>query len=100
MRVVHFELSCVAVSGELSVPLFCMFYKLISDGDWFNFAKRKDSMSLWGLLQGDCRYIKFMVGDKVEPNMSRGVEKKVHGMGSSVMAEDSAVEGKKRGRFF
>ncbi|KAJ0530372.1 hypothetical protein HanHA89_Chr10g0389171 [Helianthus annuus] len=31
MRVVHFELSCVAVSGESSVPLFCMFYKLISD---------------------------------------------------------------------
>ncbi|KAJ0437434.1 hypothetical protein HanHA300_Chr16g0602111 [Helianthus annuus] len=25
MRVVHFELSCVAVSGEPSVPLFCMF---------------------------------------------------------------------------
>ncbi|KAJ0764900.1 hypothetical protein HanPI659440_Chr08g0297381 [Helianthus annuus] len=33
IRVVHFELSCVAVSGEPSVPLFCMFYKLISDGD-------------------------------------------------------------------
>ncbi|KAJ0733288.1 hypothetical protein HanPI659440_Chr11g0406631 [Helianthus annuus] len=45
MRVVHFELSCVAVSGEPSVPLFCMFYKLISDGDWFTFAKRKDSVS-------------------------------------------------------
>ncbi|MFS7934093.1 hypothetical protein Hanom_Chr05g00387531 [Helianthus anomalus] len=39
MRVVHFELSCVAVSGELSVPLFCMLYKLILDGDWFTFAK-------------------------------------------------------------
>ncbi|KAJ0434108.1 hypothetical protein HanOQP8_Chr17g0664761 [Helianthus annuus] len=45
MRVVHFELSCVAVSGEPSVPLFCMFYKLISDRDWFTFAKRKDSVS-------------------------------------------------------
>ncbi|MFS7941963.1 hypothetical protein Hanom_Chr06g00482491 [Helianthus anomalus] len=190
-RVVHFELSCVAVSGELSVPLLCMFYKLISDGDWFTFAKRKDSvsppcysfmptstypkewksqyifvssamitespplrdpkasiedsipvlsadeivqwkrmyenptraftfpegvlamrglsplysvrpkaffgnkeMTLWGLLQGDCRDVKFMVGDKVEPNMSRGVEKKVPGTRSSVHAEDDAVEGK------
>ncbi|KAM0050906.1 hypothetical protein Hdeb2414_s0007g00229191 [Helianthus debilis subsp. tardiflorus] len=45
MRVVHFELSCAAVSGEPSVPLFCMFYKLISDGDWFTFAKRKNSVS-------------------------------------------------------
>ncbi|MFS8012436.1 hypothetical protein Hanom_Chr14g01320841 [Helianthus anomalus] len=45
MRVVHFELSCVAVSGEPSIPLFCMFYKLISDGDWFTFAKRKDNAS-------------------------------------------------------
>uniref|UniRef100_A0A251S152 Transposase (putative) gypsy type domain-containing protein n=1 Tax=Helianthus annuus TaxID=4232 RepID=A0A251S152_HELAN len=45
MRVVHFELSCVAVSGEPLIPLFCMFNKLISDGDWFTFAKRKDSIS-------------------------------------------------------
>ncbi|MFS7938936.1 hypothetical protein Hanom_Chr05g00445671 [Helianthus anomalus] len=45
MRVVNFELSCVAVSAEPSIPLFCMFYKLISDGDWFTFAKRKDSVS-------------------------------------------------------
>ncbi|MFS7970528.1 hypothetical protein Hanom_Chr09g00822051 [Helianthus anomalus] len=45
-RVVHFELSCVVVSGEPSIPLFYMFYKLISDGDWFTFAKRKDSVSL------------------------------------------------------
>ncbi|KAM0012269.1 hypothetical protein Hdeb2414_s0054g00755241 [Helianthus debilis subsp. tardiflorus] len=45
MRVVHFELLCVAVSSEASVPLFCMFDKLISDGDWFTFAKRKDSVS-------------------------------------------------------
>ncbi|MFS7980564.1 hypothetical protein Hanom_Chr10g00940901 [Helianthus anomalus] len=45
MRVVHFELSCVAVAGEPLVPLFCMFYKLVSDGDWFSFGKRKDSVS-------------------------------------------------------
>ncbi|MFS7949564.1 hypothetical protein Hanom_Chr06g00573041 [Helianthus anomalus] len=45
MRVVHFELSCMAVSGEPSILLFCMFYKLISDGDRFTFAKRKDSVS-------------------------------------------------------
>ncbi|MFS8003509.1 hypothetical protein Hanom_Chr13g01214811 [Helianthus anomalus] len=45
MRVVHFELSCAAVSGEPPVPLFCMFYKLISDGDWFTFAKRHNSVS-------------------------------------------------------
>ncbi|KAJ0770047.1 hypothetical protein HanPI659440_Chr07g0252611 [Helianthus annuus] len=37
----------------------------------------KKEMTLWGLLQGDCRDVKFMVGDKVEPSMSRGVEKKV-----------------------
>ncbi|KAJ0612158.1 hypothetical protein HanHA300_Chr01g0024061 [Helianthus annuus] len=45
MRVVHFELSCVAVSGEPSIPLFCMFYKLISNGDWFTFTKRMDNVS-------------------------------------------------------
>ncbi|KAJ0772406.1 hypothetical protein HanOQP8_Chr03g0086961 [Helianthus annuus] len=45
MRVVHFELPCAAVSGEPSVPLFCMFYKLISGGDWFTFAKRQNSVS-------------------------------------------------------
>ncbi|KAJ0443834.1 hypothetical protein HanIR_Chr16g0825161 [Helianthus annuus] len=45
MRVVHFELSCVAISGEPSIPLFCMFYKLISDGDWFTFAKRQNNVS-------------------------------------------------------
>ncbi|MFS7980148.1 hypothetical protein Hanom_Chr10g00935951 [Helianthus anomalus] len=30
---------------EPSIPLFCMFYKLISDGDWFTFAKRKGNIS-------------------------------------------------------
>ncbi|KAJ0766055.1 hypothetical protein HanPI659440_Chr08g0310981 [Helianthus annuus] len=51
-------------------------------------------MTLWGLLQGDCRDVKFMVGDKVEPNMRRGLEKRVPGMGSSVQAGDSVVEEK------
>ncbi|KAJ0524741.1 hypothetical protein HanHA300_Chr09g0304061 [Helianthus annuus] len=45
MRLVHFVLSCAAVSGEPSIPLFCMFYKLISDGDWFTFSKRQNSVS-------------------------------------------------------
>ncbi|KAJ0858225.1 hypothetical protein HanRHA438_Chr13g0598751 [Helianthus annuus] len=45
MRVVHFELSCAAVSGEPSIPLFYMFYKLVSDGDWFTFAKQQNSVS-------------------------------------------------------
>ncbi|MFS7967012.1 hypothetical protein Hanom_Chr09g00780731 [Helianthus anomalus] len=45
MRVVLFELSCAAISGEPSIPLFCMFYKLISDGDWFTFAKRQNNVS-------------------------------------------------------
>ncbi|MFS7927189.1 hypothetical protein Hanom_Chr04g00306031 [Helianthus anomalus] len=179
MRVVHFELSCVAVSGEPSIPLFCMFYKLISGGDWFTLAKWKDNisqpwysfmptltypkewksrfifvsaammsespplgdakaaiediipvlsadeivqwkhmyenptraftfpegilamgglspyypvrpkafvskkgislfyMTLWGLLQGDCKDVQFVVGVRVEPGLNRGVEKKV-----------------------
>ncbi|MFS7996807.1 hypothetical protein Hanom_Chr12g01134131 [Helianthus anomalus] len=45
MRVVNFELSCAAISGEPSVPLFCMFYKLVSDGDWYTFAKRQNNVS-------------------------------------------------------
>ncbi|KAJ0746403.1 hypothetical protein HanOQP8_Chr05g0177201 [Helianthus annuus] len=49
-------------------------------------------MTLWGLLQGDYKDVKFMVGDKVEPSMSRGVEKKVPE--SSVQAGDSVAEGK------
>ncbi|MFS7929099.1 hypothetical protein Hanom_Chr04g00328541 [Helianthus anomalus] len=172
MSVVHFKLSCVAVSGEPSIP-FCMFYKLISDRDSFTFSKRKDSisppyysfmptstypkewkswfifvsgamilespslrdakvvnediipvlsadeivrwkcmhenptraftfpegvlamgglspfypvrpkallgkkeMTMWGLLHGDCKDVKFMVGDKVGPSKSQGVKKK------------------------
>ncbi|MFS7929101.1 hypothetical protein Hanom_Chr04g00328561 [Helianthus anomalus] len=185
MSVMHFELSCVAVSGEPSIP-FCMFYKLISDRDSFTFAKRKDNISphcysfmptstypnewkswfifvsgamilespplrdakvvnediilvlsadeivqwkcmhenptraftfpegvlamgglspfhpvrpkaflgkkeitLWSLLHGDCKDVKFMVGDKVGPSMSQGVEKKVPE--GSVQAGDSAA---------
>ncbi|KAM0059745.1 hypothetical protein Hdeb2414_s0005g00184731 [Helianthus debilis subsp. tardiflorus] len=188
MRVVHFELSCVAVAGEPSVPLFCMFYELVSNWDWFTFAKRKDSvsppcyffmststyskewknrfifvsaamlpespplrdpkapiedsvpvlfadeivqwkrmyenptraftfpegvlamgglsplysvrpraffvkkeMTLWGLLQGDCRNIKFMVGDKVDQEMSRVLEKKAPRKGSYDHVKGSVV---------
>ncbi|MFS7965677.1 hypothetical protein Hanom_Chr09g00765021 [Helianthus anomalus] len=47
-------------------------------------------MTLWGLLQGDCKDVKFMVGDKVEPGMSRGVERKV--TEGSVQAGGSAAE--------
>ncbi|KAF5794679.1 hypothetical protein HanXRQr2_Chr08g0330851 [Helianthus annuus] len=46
MRIVHFELSCASFAGEPSLPLFCRFYRLRSDGDWFTFEKRKDSISL------------------------------------------------------
>ncbi|KAJ0755066.1 hypothetical protein HanPI659440_Chr09g0353771 [Helianthus annuus] len=142
MRVVHFELSCVVVSSEPSIPLFCMFYKLISDGDWFTFAKRKDSisqlcysfmptstypkewkcrfifvsaamipelpplrdakadiediplfgaeMTVWGLLQGYCKDVQFVVGDKVELGLNRGAGKKV--TEGSVQTVDSAAE--------
>ncbi|KAM0012267.1 hypothetical protein Hdeb2414_s0054g00755211 [Helianthus debilis subsp. tardiflorus] len=187
MRVVHFEPSCVVVSGEPSIPLFCMFYKLISNGDWFTFVKRNDSISppcysfmptstypkewksrfifvsaamipespplrdakaviedsvpvlsadeivQWkrmhenptraftfpaGVLvmvgvspfysvrpkaffgnkgislfpDGDCKDVKFIVGDKVEPSMSRGVEKKVPE--GPFQVGDSTAEGK------
>ncbi|KAJ0434405.1 hypothetical protein HanOQP8_Chr17g0667051 [Helianthus annuus] len=46
MRIVHFELSCAAFAGEPSLPLFRRFYRLRSDGDWFTFEKRKDSIFL------------------------------------------------------
>ncbi|KAJ0511126.1 hypothetical protein HanIR_Chr11g0548491 [Helianthus annuus] len=46
MRIVHFELSCVAFVGEPSLSLFHRFYRYQSDGDWITFAKRKDSISL------------------------------------------------------
>ncbi|MFS7945008.1 hypothetical protein Hanom_Chr06g00518861 [Helianthus anomalus] len=54
----------------------------------------KKEMTLWGLLQGDCRDIKFMVGDKVNPYRSHGLEKKAPWTRSSVRAGDSVVEGK------
>ncbi|KAJ0644737.1 hypothetical protein HanRHA438_Chr16g0759161 [Helianthus annuus] len=138
MRVVHFELSCMAVSVEPSIPLFCMFYKLISDGDWFTFAKRKDSESQpcysfmptstypkeWKsrfifvsaamipespplrdakaaiedsvpILSGDSRGVKFMIEDKVEPGLNRGVEMRV--IEESVQAGDSAAREKEEG---
>ncbi|MFS7961937.1 hypothetical protein Hanom_Chr08g00720801 [Helianthus anomalus] len=186
MRVVHFELSCVAVSCQPSIPMFGMFYKLISDGKWFTFAKRKDNIShpcysfmptstypkewksrfifvseaiipespplrdakavikdsmpvlsadeivkwkriyenptrdftfLEGILamgglspfypvrpkafswatKGDCKDVKFMVGDKVKPGMSRGVERKVPE--GFVQAGDSAAGEKDEGAF-
>ncbi|KAM0028563.1 hypothetical protein Hdeb2414_s0014g00422261 [Helianthus debilis subsp. tardiflorus] len=46
MRIVHFELSCVAFYGEPSIPPFRIFYRLQSDGGWFTFAKRNDNISL------------------------------------------------------
>ncbi|KAM0046930.1 hypothetical protein Hdeb2414_s0009g00322371 [Helianthus debilis subsp. tardiflorus] len=49
-------------------------------------------MTLWCLLLGDCRDVKFMVGDKIEPSMSRGVEKKVPE--GSAQVGDSAAEAK------
>ncbi|KAJ0791764.1 hypothetical protein HanOQP8_Chr01g0009581 [Helianthus annuus] len=54
----------------------------------FFFGKKE--MTLWGLLQGDCKDVTFVVGDKVEPGMSRGVERKV--TEGSVQAAGSAVE--------
>ncbi|KAM0040279.1 hypothetical protein Hdeb2414_s0012g00391931 [Helianthus debilis subsp. tardiflorus] len=174
-----------------SIPLFCMFYKLISDGDWFTFAKQKSSvsqpcysfmptstypkewksrfifvsaamipespplrdakaaiddsvpilsadeivqwkrmyknptraftfsegilamgglspfylvrpkaffgkkMTLWGLLQGDSKDVKFVVDDKVEPGLSQGVEMRI--TEGSVQAGDSAVGEKDEG---
>ncbi|KAJ0570146.1 hypothetical protein HanHA300_Chr05g0174811 [Helianthus annuus] len=46
LRIVHFELSCVAFARVPSVPLFRKLYRLKSDRDWFTFEKRKDSVSL------------------------------------------------------
>ncbi|MFS7969140.1 hypothetical protein Hanom_Chr09g00805701 [Helianthus anomalus] len=52
----------------------------------------KKEMTLWGLLQGDSRDVKFVVDDKVEPGLNRGPEKKV--IEGSVQAGDSATEEK------
>ncbi|KAJ0747739.1 hypothetical protein HanOQP8_Chr05g0193001 [Helianthus annuus] len=147
MRVVHFKLSCAAVSGEPSVPLFCMFYKLIFDGDWFPFAKRQNNVSkpcytfmststypkewksgfifvsaamipespppkdaeaaikdnipilstdeiltLWRLLQGDSKDVKFVVGDEVDPGLNRSTGIQVT-EGSIQAGGSIAVEG-------
>ncbi|KAM0016229.1 hypothetical protein Hdeb2414_s0030g00708331 [Helianthus debilis subsp. tardiflorus] len=45
LRIVHFELTCVAFDGAPSVPFFRRFYRLSVDGDWFTFEKRKGSVS-------------------------------------------------------
>ncbi|KAM0024628.1 hypothetical protein Hdeb2414_s0022g00617981 [Helianthus debilis subsp. tardiflorus] len=142
MRIVHFELQCVAVAVEPSVvspPCYYFMFTSTYPKEWKNRfifvssammsessplrdpkAPIEDSvpvlsvdeivqwkrmyenptrvftflfvqkpslgkkMTLWGLLQGDCRDIKFMVGDKVDPDMSHALEKKVPGTGSSV----------------
>ncbi|KAF5792034.1 hypothetical protein HanRHA438_Chr09g0413331 [Helianthus annuus] len=57
----------------------------------------KKEMALWGLLQGDCRGIKFMVGDVVNPEMGRVLKRKASGKGSFVYVGGSAVteKGKK-----
>ncbi|KAJ0852957.1 hypothetical protein HanRHA438_Chr14g0645661 [Helianthus annuus] len=52
----------------------------------------KKEMTLWGLLQGDSRDVKFVVDDKVEPGLNRGVEMKVTG-GSVQAGGSTAVEG-------
>ncbi|KAM0057699.1 hypothetical protein Hdeb2414_s0005g00161411 [Helianthus debilis subsp. tardiflorus] len=44
----------------------------------------KKEMTLWGLLQGDCRGIKFMVGDVVNPEMGHVLERKAPRKGSFV----------------
>ncbi|KAM0060582.1 hypothetical protein Hdeb2414_s0004g00125841 [Helianthus debilis subsp. tardiflorus] len=46
LRIVHFELTCASFEGVSTVPLFCRFYRLRFDGDWFIFEKRKDNISL------------------------------------------------------
>ncbi|KAM0061195.1 hypothetical protein Hdeb2414_s0004g00133151 [Helianthus debilis subsp. tardiflorus] len=128
MRVVHFELSCVAVSGEPSVPLFYIFYRLLSYDDWFTFAKRKDSIVQWKrMYENPTRAFTFPEGvlameglsplylvwpkdffgkkgisvpgllcldDLVDLDMSRGLEKKAPGTGSSVHVGDSVAEEK------
>ncbi|KAF5785437.1 hypothetical protein HanXRQr2_Chr10g0428661 [Helianthus annuus] len=64
-----------AFFGKNSIPLFlCVFCV---------------EMTLWGLLQGDCKDVKFVVGDKVEPGMSRGVERRV--AEGSIQAGESAA---------
>ncbi|KAJ0790123.1 hypothetical protein HanPI659440_Chr05g0211391 [Helianthus annuus] len=135
MRVVHFELSCVAVAAAIlpespplrdpkapiedNVPILSadniVQWKRMYENPTrvFTFPEGvlamgglsplyyvhprafygKKEMTLWGLLQGDCSDIKFMVGDKVDPDMSRALEKKALGTGSSVHVEDyDAVE--------
>ncbi|KAJ0704497.1 hypothetical protein HanPI659440_Chr14g0563341 [Helianthus annuus] len=55
----------------------------------------KKEMTLRGLFQGDSRDIKFVVDDKVEPGLSRGVEMRV--TEGSVQAGDSSAGEKDEG---
>ncbi|KAJ0841321.1 hypothetical protein HanPSC8_Chr14g0629051 [Helianthus annuus] len=55
----------------------------------------KKEMALWGLFQGDSKDIKFVVDDKVEPGLSRGVEMRV--TEGSVQAGDSSAGEKDEG---
>ncbi|MFS7926761.1 hypothetical protein Hanom_Chr04g00300931 [Helianthus anomalus] len=48
-------------------------------------------MTLWGLLQEDCKGIKFMVGDVVNPEMGKVLEGKTSGKGSFVYIRGSGV---------
>ncbi|MFS8018536.1 hypothetical protein Hanom_Chr15g01393201 [Helianthus anomalus] len=71
----------VLAMGSLS-PLYSVRPKAF-------FGKKK--MTLWGLLQGDCRDIKFMVEDKVNPEMGYVFEKKTSGKGSYIHVGVSVV---------
>ncbi|KAM0012623.1 hypothetical protein Hdeb2414_s0050g00750861 [Helianthus debilis subsp. tardiflorus] len=46
LRIVHFELTYALFTGVPTVPLYRHFYCLRSDGDWFTYDKRQDSVSL------------------------------------------------------
>ncbi|MFS7890260.1 hypothetical protein Hanom_Chr00s000016g01616631 [Helianthus anomalus] len=54
----------------------------------------KKEMTLWGLLQEDCRGNKFMVGDVVNPEMGKVLEGTPSGKGSFVYIRGSGVTGK------
>ncbi|MFS7930726.1 hypothetical protein Hanom_Chr04g00347691 [Helianthus anomalus] len=52
----------------------------------------KKEMTLWGLLQGDSRDVKFVVDDKVEPGLSGGVEMRVTEESSSSDDDEEDLE--------
>ncbi|KAJ0807901.1 hypothetical protein HanLR1_Chr00c0961g0785821 [Helianthus annuus] len=100
MRIVQFELSCAAFAGEPSFSQFCQFSRLLSDGDWFMFAKRKDSMSLWSLLHADCKGVSFVVGGVANLKMGdvlEGVTADVGGTAGAVEGTPSVKEGSHEG---